>query len=191
MAPSLSFWSTKLREEMLGAYVYAIIDPRDKAVFYIGQAGGVLGKGNDRPDHHLITADTVVRERKMASATSKESKIIEIWNAGLEPELAIVRRQMSPSVALEVEASLIDHCSHFYSNRKLTNLVRGHGVGVGLLSKENWADILAEPVYPSVSIPDVWLFNIAKQLAANGDRYESVRGIWGIAKPNLAMRLDW
>ena len=37
----------------LNSYVYALRDPRDRKVFYIGKAGGNNANGNDRVLHHF------------------------------------------------------------------------------------------------------------------------------------------
>jgi hypothetical protein len=113
---SLSASEPKLPPEVaerLGPfYVYALIDPRNNKIFYIGK-----GTGKRLLDHghraHLIA------ESRTESA--KISRIREIRSIGCEPHIDIIHHGLSESEALLMEAGLID------SIADLTNVVSGHG----------------------------------------------------------------
>jgi uncharacterized protein len=180
MPRRLSFWESRIDADKLGAFVYALVDPRNSEVFYVGKGGGTLGDGNERPDHHLASAE---RSRLDASnANAKDLRIIEIWNIGLQPQLVIVRRLLSVEAAFELEAALIDMLAN-YKSGTLTNRVRGHNVDMGLLTESNWHELIVDPVNPSTAIEGVWMFNIANLLSERPSVYDAVRGYWSIKLP--------
>lgn len=51
-----TFWHEKIDLDKLKGYVYALVDPKESTVFYIGRAGGNEAQGNKRPDAHLKEA---------------------------------------------------------------------------------------------------------------------------------------
>ncbi|ANJ74976.1 hypothetical protein A9Y76_20750 [Ralstonia insidiosa] len=98
----------------LGHYVYALVDPRDDAIFYVGKASG-----NNRAYDHL---------KSETSETSKNRRIKEIREAGAEPLVDILRYGLDTKEAcFEVEAAIIDTLGL----ENLTNSVRGHGIERG------------------------------------------------------------
>ncbi|GAB1411713.1 hypothetical protein MASR1M97_04490 [Candidatus Desulfobacillus denitrificans] len=85
----------------LGCYVYALRDPCDKRVFYIGKGGGT-GAGNNRVYDHFIEAEKPARDG------SKLNRIRAIWKSGKKVDWFIVRRNIDEQTALQIEGSLID-----------------------------------------------------------------------------------
>ena len=104
--------------EAIGFYVYALRDPRcdsrSDSVFYIGK-----GVGN-RCFRHIEEARANLR------TTEKLETIREIHGQDLDVQIEVVRHGLEESVALEIEAALIDLLD-------LTNLVRGHDTTRGLV----------------------------------------------------------
>ncbi|MBI4929699.1 MAG: hypothetical protein HY841_02975 [Bacteroidetes bacterium] len=101
----------------LGHYVYALIDPFDKKIFYVGKASS-----NNRAYDHLKATN---------SESKKIKKIKEIRSRNKQPIVEIIRYGLaSEKIALEVEASIIDTVGI----ENLTNSVRGHGIEKGRLS---------------------------------------------------------
>ncbi len=86
-------------------YVYVYIDPRNFEEFYFGK-----GK-RSRKDAHL--ADT--------ANSKKTRRIAAIRNAGLEPIIRVIARQLSHHDALLVEKTLL-----WRLGRHLTNVSTGH-----------------------------------------------------------------
>jgi hypothetical protein len=112
--------------EKLGYYVYALIDPRTKKVFYIGK-----GKGSRIYAH--LEASELIETREV----EKIATIREIRAAGKEVGHTVVRHGLTESEAFSVEAALIDYTKHV-QKLNLTNLVDGHHSGeVGLRSIED------------------------------------------------------
>lgn len=101
-------------KEYLRFYVYGLVDPRDKRIFYVGKASA-----NNRAFDHL---------KASVAESDKSSKIAEIRAAKCEPQVEILRYGLeSEALALEVEAAVIDAIGL----ENLTNVVRGHGVERG------------------------------------------------------------
>lgn len=99
--------------ERLKNYVYRLIDPRDGQTFYIGR-----GVGNRLYSH---IRDELGNESDEVG--DKLRRIREIRLSGFEVAHVLHRHGMSPEVAREVEAALID------AYPGLTNLVSGEGSG--------------------------------------------------------------
>lgn len=100
--------------EKLGYYVYALIDPRSKKVFYIGK-----GKGN------RIYAHVEASEQVDTKEIEKIATIRAIRKAGKEVDHRVVRHGLAEDEAFVVEAALIDF-TESVSRIELTNLVSGH-----------------------------------------------------------------
>jgi hypothetical protein len=183
-----TFWDGKLKINLLGHYVYALVDPKDDSVFYIGLAGGDEGKGNNRPDHHLDETKKALEDAKGNHAKLKKEKhrtIADIWRRKQDPKLIIVRRNMNDRrEAIHVEAALIEILNHLKpSGIFLTNVQNGHGIDDhSIITEENRSILLAEKVKPTSVIRNVWLFPIKNGLKNYGAAYEAIRGDWRIAK---------
>ena len=81
-----------------GPYVYALIDPRDSAVFYIGK-----GKGRRMFDHEREAA----RGEKYVTNPEKRARIDAILSAGLRVSHQVVAQFGSEADAFNAERELI------------------------------------------------------------------------------------
>jgi hypothetical protein len=103
--------------ERLGYYVYALRDPRDQRIFYIGKGRG------ERVYQHTRHAKKV--DLQATGAQLKLSKIREIHRAGLEVGVDIIRHGLSSEeAAYEVEAAVMDALR--LAGVKLSNVAGGH-----------------------------------------------------------------
>ncbi|WP_076480481.1 GIY-YIG nuclease family protein [Williamsia sterculiae] len=124
--------------EKLGVYVYALRDPRDQSIFYIGKGRG------DRVYSHVWVAmgesqlveDGV--ERDSAKVTSaKNKRINEIYDAGEQVQHYILRPNIAPAESPDKQAFQFEQVliSAFrlierdLDNPVLTNIMGGHTSG--------------------------------------------------------------
>lgn len=100
--------------EKISFYVYSLIDPRSKKVFYIRK-----GKGNRVFSHLNAALETPLESDKLV-------QIREIIQDGFKPEHFIIRHNITEREAFEIESTLIDFarlCENY--DFKLTNLIKG------------------------------------------------------------------
>lgn len=89
-------------------YVYALIDPRDGEVFYVGK-----GKGARMHDH-----TRAARKGRKDANELKKARIRSILDAGLEPFPYVVEGGLGEQAAIDVEHKLIvgmDHLTNIMS----------------------------------------------------------------------------
>jgi hypothetical protein len=135
--------------ERLGPYyVYALVDPRDAQIFYVGKGTGSRLAAHGRQAD--LAPEAAVSSAKVASS-AKVKRIRAIRRAGLEPCVDIVRHGLSEHEALLVEAALIDVLDG------LTNVAAGHGARDGRqplseLIARNGATDVPEDAPPAVLI---------------------------------------
>lgn len=179
--------------ERLGPfYVYALVDPRDGATFYIGKGTG------QRLLAHGFEADIDGGNR---GNHAKLARIRDIRAAGLEPQLDIVRHGLNEPESFLVEAALID------SIDGLTNTVAGHGRVIGRRPlREYVVEYGAQPVPPDA--PPAVLIRLSRWTdlpeemepgvyrAGNGyrpgmtlaDLVDATRAWWKISPASVARR---
>jgi hypothetical protein len=120
-------------------YVYLLIDPRSDTVFYVGK-----GTGN-RFSHHGAEELLLAADARPDEAGAKLARIREIRASRAEPEIEFARvRIKTEKEAYLVEASLIDLLQRFGSEA-LTNGVRGHETGAGLVTLHDLRRQFAAP----------------------------------------------
>lgn len=167
--PEMKEFSEKALEHLNGYYVYALIDPRDDRVFYIGK-----GTGN-RVFFHEIQSGKYPESEK-----AKLQKIREIEESGHEIKRVIVNWGLTESEAFAAEASLIN-LINFLSGNALTNAVSGHHVH-GAMTVEDY-EIMhgAEHLRPEDiqhSILVIKINKLYRQGMNAKELYDTVRGHW-------------
>ena len=81
-------------------YVYALIDPRDRQIFYVGKGTG------DRPSAHEREARLTLDPGR---SKAKTARIRDITAVGLTPLVDIIRHGIETEPeAFQIEAALID-----------------------------------------------------------------------------------
>ena len=102
--------------ESLAYYVYALIDPRDNRIFYIGK-----GKGNRIFQHAKDALDNKDQSLKLDIIRS-------ILREGKQVDLYILRHNLTEDTAYVVESVLIDLLTYSKFNKTniLANIVSGH-----------------------------------------------------------------
>ena len=170
--------------ERIGWYVYALVDPRDQSVFYVGK-----GTGNRVFAHAAAAADLA------EEATAKLDRIRAIHEAGRDVECFIIRHGIdSERQAYEIEAAVIDTfrllAPDLNTDRfQLTNAVLGHRHALkGLAHASQVASLYDAPEAPPfdepvllLKIPGLW----TPRMSAS-ELYEATRGWWRIGPDRRA-----
>lgn len=157
---------SSVTREFIGSYVYLLLDPRNGKPFYVGK-----GK-DDRVFNHLAAA-------RRGADGARSDRIREIYDAGLEPKLDILRHRLDDATALIVEAAAL-HVVDLMGGY-VTNLVRGHGVAFGRTTAEDLeARYNGRPA--TIDVPAV-LIRISQEYHADltpEQLYERTRRYWKV-----------
>ena len=157
-------------------YVYALIDPRNKQIFYIGK-----GTKNRIFEHE---------KESLGSPDSKKLKletIADIKNAGLKVEKIIINSRLTEEEAFAAEASLIN-AFNYVSDTRLTNIVAGHH-SAEALSVEEYERINGAVELEEKDIKHrILVIKINRLYHSNinyNELYDAVRGVWKVSKERV------
>lgn len=158
--------------EKLRYYVYALVDPRDGTIFYVGK-----GKG-DRVFQHAAAARAVDGEKP---GELKLNRIREIHQGGDAVVVEIIRHGLDEDEAFEVEAAVIDVLR--LTGHELTNKARGmFSRAQGHVALE---EIRARYAAPPIEITDPVILIRVNKLYRIGmsedDLYTATREWWKLA----------
>lgn len=169
----------------LGVYIYALSDPRNGEIFYVG-------KGQDNRWYSHIKSS---RENKSFEPSEKIEKIREIEGSGNPVQVHFLRSglqkgKQGDSLGFLVEATVIDALNlamklDTSSDKKLTNLVAGHeSIGRKCISLGEAAQLFnAEPI-SQIDDP-VILVNLARTWAPDmtpAELWEYTRNAWKVSQ---------
>lgn len=176
-------FSQKVQEE-LGYYVYCLVDPRDRKIFYVGKGVGnrVFAHAGDALEYEEVSTD-------------KLDKIREIIACGYEVEHYIIRHRLTEEDAFTVESVLIDFLTYqeFNTDSLLTNIVAGHhqwdeGIKTADEIKQMYD---CEPLQLQkghkllmVSLNRTYIQKTPEGMKVRSDLYEITRGHWRVSKAN-------
>lgn len=182
-------FSQKVQEE-LGYYVYCLVDPRDKKIFYIGKGVGnrVFAHACDALEYEDVNTD-------------KLEKIREIIKSGHEVEHYIIRHKLTEEDALTVESVLIDFLTYqeFNTESLLTNIVAGHHQwDEGIMTTDQIMQIYDCKPLQLKSGHKLLMVNLNRTynkkdkngMRVNSDLYEITRKYWKVSKHN-ADQIDY
>ena len=157
-------------------YVYALIDPRSNAIFYIGK--GTKNRVFEHEKESLTSPD---------SEKLKLQIISEIHAAGLEVKKIIINSKLTEAQAFAAEASLIN-AFNYVNDIKLTNIFSGHHSS-GALTVEEF-----EQIYGAIELTEqdikhhIMVIKINQLYQREMDEkihYNSFRGIWRASKERV------
>jgi hypothetical protein len=157
--------------ERLKYYVYALRDPRDGQVFYVGK-----GKGA-RINSHVIEAG-----KDPTSERAKLRRIRDVETSGREVELLFLRTELGEAAALAVEQAVID--AFRADGHLLTNLVKGHDSGrLGLAALPAVVARYGAQACPAIEHPVIM---VKMQRGWRADMnpkqvYDTTRGHWKVS----------
>lgn len=176
--------------ERLGVYVYALRDPRDRSIFYVGK-----GKG-DRVYSHVWVAmgetsrvEDGIEQEAPAVRSAKIDRIRSIYSAGQQVEHFILRRNITPTktsdeLAFQFEQVLIAAfrlAEPDLDNPTLTNIQGGHTSGDFVVEpiEETIKQFAAKPA-GELEKPYVVLVSTNPALKTESDSqiYARLRGWW-------------
>ncbi len=176
---SISCFSEKALNSLNGFYVYALIDPRNKKVFYIGK-----GTGNRVFSHEIESGKTPKSEK------AKLHKIQEIERDGFAVKRLIVNWGLSEVEAFASEATLIN-LLNYIPDMKLTNEVSGHHVHEALSVEEFELLYGATPLQMEDIKHGILVIKINKLYRrdmGDDELYDAVRGYWKASLNSIKSR---
>lgn len=164
-----------LQRERLGSYIYALRDPRDNKVFYIGQA-----TQNNRLFDHFTEAENYLNGNN-THPTPKVLRIIEIWADDEDVDWFILSHGLTNQTNIldAVESAAIDLLSNCQNGSALNRIAGPHST---LLTQDMLNDFGATPVNPNNLIQTVFVFPIQRLLADGVNIYEATRRAWYVAE---------
>lgn len=171
---AITGFSQKTKDE-LNNYVYGLIDPRNKELFYVGKGTG------DRVFEHEANV-----KKNGSNGSPKENRTQEILNADLEVTKIIFIWGLKQEEAYVGESTLInatDYMNSLNMNFCLSNKVAGHHGGLGAMEVNELEKLYgAEPIDSSYSekykLMVVKLNRTYRSYMTDDELYEVTRGNW-------------
>lgn len=177
--PTITSFSEKAIESLNGSYVYALIDPRNEKVFYIGK-----GTGNRVFSHEIESGKSRESEKK------KIQQIREIENSGYSVKRLIVNWGLSENEAFVAEATLINLLNRM-PDIQLTNEVSGHHVHESLTTEEFELQYGAVPLEKEDikhSILVIKINKLYRRGMSEEELYDAVRCFWAASLKSIEAR---
>lgn len=162
----------ELEKRKLGKYVYALRDPRDNKIFYVGQGE------NDRIFSHFIEAEQYLKDNK--AAPSRIIRILDIWKNEEDVDWFIIAHKIEDSADF-IESAVIDALSQSQNGVTLNEVAAPKS---SLLMQEDIEFLGAVPVDPHRPIERVFIFPIQNALAEGKTPYEATRKAWYVKTEN-------
>jgi hypothetical protein len=172
----INSFSEKALDALNGFYVYALVDPRDNKVFYIGK-----GKDNRVFSHEAESEKTRESEKK------KLQHIREIENCNLSVKRLIVNWGLTENEAYIAEATLIN-LMKYMPDIQLTNEVFGHHVNECLTTEEFEQLYGAIPLRKQDIKHNILVIKINKLYRrgmSEAELYNAVRGFWVVSLKSI------
>ena len=178
-SPNMKFFSEKAIEALNGFYVYALVDPRNDKVFYVGK-----GTGNRVFSHEIESGKSRESEKK------KLQHIREIENCGYSVRRLIINWGLTENEAFIAEATLINLLNRM-PDIQLTNEVPGHHVHESLTTEEFELQYGAVPLEKEDikhSILVIKINKLYRRGMSDAELYDSVRGFWAASLKSIEAR---
>lgn len=170
-----------IQKRKLGNYIYALRDPRDRKIFYVGQ--GI----NDRVFSHFNEADIILKKEILPkNIKSKILRIIDIWNLGENVDWIILAHGIpkfeEPKLVDYIESSIVDTLLESQNGETLNE---NSPPKSSKLLPEQIKSLGAKNVTPKIKIKSVFVFPIQNELDKGVDPYNATRKYWSIGKEYL------
>ncbi len=171
-----------LQKEKLGKYIYALKDPRDGKIFYVGQ--GI----NDRVFEHFGEAESCLNANKsFAQLSSKVIRILDIWKNSEDVQWLILAHNLPTenNVADYVEAGIVDALSQSQNGETLNDISPPKS---SMLLADDLDSMAAEFVNPLTPYLNIFVFPVQIALRNGVSAYDATRTTWGVTKSNQALK---
>lgn len=175
----MKYFSEKALQSLNGYYVYALVDPRDDKVFYIGK-----GINNRVFSHEIESGKFPGSEKK------KLQTINAIESCGLQVKRILIHWGLTEDEAFAAETSLINFLN-FTDSLQLTNTVAGHHVHESLSVEDFEILYGAVPLTEADIKHNILVIKINRRYRRNMtafELYEAVRGIWKASMNSIKKR---
>ena len=164
----------EIQIQHLGKYIYALRDPRDRKIFYVGQ-----GTGN-RVFSHFEEAENVnTYSVDLTTVSSKIIRIIDVWKHEEDVEWLILAHNLPSdndnNIADYVESGIYDALSESQNGETLNDVAPPYS---SRLSPEDIIEVGAEVVNPTESIDTVFIFPIQNAVNLGNSIYDATRTAW-------------
>ena len=166
-----------LQKEKLGKYIYALRDPRDRKIFYVGQ--GV----NDRIFDHFNEAELCASNLKPFNGlSSKVIRILDVWNNEEDVEWLILSHNLpcDSNVADYVESAIVDSLSESQNGETLNDVSPPNSSSLLPADLEAMAASFVNPDSPHQS---VFIFPSQNALRGGANPYNATRTAWPVSEP--------
>jgi hypothetical protein len=164
-----------LQKERLGKYVYALRDPRNGNIFYVGQ--GI----NDRVFEHFNEADNCLNSSiPFRQMSSKVIRILDIWNNNEDVEWVILAHNLpteNNNVADLIESAIFDGLSESQNGETLNEVSPPNS---SRLLPDDLEAMAAEFVNPATAYSNVFIFPIQNALTRGVNPYNATRTTWAV-----------
>ena len=175
----ISSFSEKALNNLNSYYVYALVDPRNDEVFYIG-------KGTE----NRVFSHEIESQKAPESEKQKLRTIQEIENEGLNVKRLIVNWGLNEEKAFASESTLINLLKYIPSFN-LSNEVSGHHVHECLTVEEFERQYGAVPLKPDEikhSIMVIKINKLYRRGMSKSELYDAVRGYWSASLNSIKAR---
>jgi hypothetical protein len=164
-----------LQKEKLGKYIYALRDPRDRKVFYIGQGT------NDRLFDHFNEAEFDAKTSEpFNDMSSKVIRILDIWKNNEDVQWIILSHNLPTNndVADYVESAIVDSLSESQNGEPLNKFSPPKS---SRLLPEDLKALGAEFVNPTTAYDNIFIFPIQNALTKGVSPYNATRTTWAVS----------
>ena len=179
MAMNLQRSFDPLQKQKLGKYIYALRDPRDRKIFYVGQGT------NDRVfDHFNEAGNCADASVPFADMSSKVIRILDIWKNNENVEWIIIAHNLpldnnNPDLIPDlVESALFDILSESQNGDTLNEYSPPKS---SRLLPDDLEAMAADFVNPDSKIPNVFIFPVHNALNAGATPYNATRSAWNVS----------
>jgi hypothetical protein len=167
-----------LQKEKLGKYIYALRDPRDNKIFYVGQ--GI----NNRVFEHFGEAEYCLNSNKAFNQlSSKVIRILDIWKNNEDVEWLILAHNLpvDNNVADYVESAIVDGLSESQNGETLNEVSPPKSSRLVADDLDAMAAAFVNPLTPHIN---VFIFPIQNALNNGVSTYNATRTTWAVSNGN-------